>query len=393
MNGTARARDAVQGAVERYAADVRGHLGDLTPDQVDDLTDGLEVDLADALADDGPGAAVPGSGDVTERFGPAQAYALELRVAAGLPAATAGRREQEWPEAVQRVAGAVVAAWRRVGAAVRRQPWAAPVGRALVELQPVWWLVRAWVVYQVVMWLNIEMSRGYGFVLNPERDGLPSSGANLVLLAVLALVSVQWGRGRWGAAQLRHLSVTASVVALVLTVPALWMTYEGRFYGAEPGAVQYIEVPGATVQPDDGVWVDGMQVSNLFVYDADGDPLSQVQIYDDRGRPVRATADEGFGSWSLPGVADPWTFVPSEDDSGRQRWNVYPLRGAPTSEFGFSGDGSRPVRPDDVGTPPLPFAKAPALVVAPPADADATRDGSPGPGVADSAETAAPPAP
>lgn len=391
MNGTAGARDAVREGVERYAAEVRRHLGDLAPDQVDDLTDGLEADLADALADEVPGAPGSGSGDLVERFGPASAYALELRVAAGLPAGPAGSRE-EWPAAVQRAAGTVVAGARRVGAVVRRQPWARPLGRLLAELQPVWWLVRAWVVYQVVMWLNIELTGGYGFLLRPERAGLPGSGTNLVVLAALVLVSVQWGRGRWGAAQLRHLSRTATVVALVLTVPALWMTYESRFYGSEPGAVQYIEVPGATVLPDDGVWVDGMQVSNLFVYDADGDPLQDVQVYDDRGRPVRATADEGFGSWSLPGVAEPWTFVPSEDDQGRQRWNVYPLQGAPTSEFGFAGDGSEPVRPDDVGTPPLPFAKAPALVGSA-SDGSSTEDHSPSQGADGTASTPTAPAP
>jgi hypothetical protein len=377
VNGTARAQDGVREAVERYAADVRRHLGDLAPDQVDDLTDGLEADLADALADEAPAAPGSGSGDLVQRFGPAPAYALELRVAAGLPAVAAGRRQQEWPAAVQRTTGAVVAAARRAGAAVRRQPWAPPLGRLLVELQPVWWLVRAWVAYQVVMWLNIEMTGGYGFVLLPERDGLPGSGTNLVVLAALALVSVQWGRGRWGAAQLRHLSATASVLAVVLTVPVVWMTYEARSYGIEPGAVQYVEVPGATVQPQDGVWVDGMQVSNLFVYDADGNPVDQVQVYDDRGRPVRATTDEGTGAWSLPGVAEPWTFVPAEDDQGRQRWNVYPLQGAPSSQFGFLGDGSDPVRPDDVGTPPLPFAKAPALVDAATGE-PATQDQGPG---------------
>ena len=93
--------------VSAYAAAVRSHLADLSPEQVDDLTDGLEADLAEALEDrEGPvvtgeipigraavdagipsppdGAAGSAVIDLTRRFGPAAAYAAELRAAAGL---------------------------------------------------------------------------------------------------------------------------------------------------------------------------------------------------------------------------------------------------------------------------------------------------------------------
>jgi hypothetical protein len=366
----------VRETVERYAADVRRHLGDLAPDQVDDLTDGLEADLADALQD-GPRA--PGDDgsavDLTVRFGDAHGYARELRAAAGLPDEGVVHA-RPWPDRLGRIGRAIASVARRVSSALRLQPWWEPVARVATDLRPLWWVARAWITYQALMWLSTETSWLVRW-LWPERDGIPSRGVHRVLLLVLVVVSVQWGRGRWGAAQLPRLSRVVSIGALVLLLPVAVFTYESRYYGAAPGSVQYIEVPGATVQPDDGVWVDGMQVSNLFVYDADGNPLRDVQVYDDRGRPVRATGDEGYGTWSLPGVAEPWTFVPSEDDQGRQRWNVYPLQGAPSSEFGFLGDGSDPVRPDAIGTPPLPFAKAPALVGVG-AGEPATEDQSPG---------------
>ena len=38
--------------VRRYAAAVRAALADLGPETVDDLTDGLEANLVDALADE-----------------------------------------------------------------------------------------------------------------------------------------------------------------------------------------------------------------------------------------------------------------------------------------------------------------------------------------------------
>lgn len=385
MNGT-RAQDEIREVVARYAAEVRRHLGDLPPDQVDDLTDGLEADLADALAD-GPQPAADEAGgtvDVGVRFGAPEAYAHELRVAAGLPDGSVAPGKP-WPDRVQRLRAAA----GRTGATVRRQPWAEPVVRAATELRPLWWVARAWIGYQAIMWLAVEL----GWLvrqIRPERDGVPSRGLHWILLLGLVVVSVQWGRGRWGAAQLPRLSRAATVVALVLVVPVAWFTHESQFYGAEVSDVRYVEVPAADSRPKDGVWVDGMQVSNLFVYDADGDPLTDVQVYDDRGRPVRTTTDNGWSAWSLPGVEDPWAFVPAADEDGRSRWNVYPLRGAPYEDF----DWSNPTGTTDTAelldeaprTPPMPFAKAPAVV-------GATQDSGPGEVASPAPSTAPTPAP
>ncbi len=121
-----------------------------------------------------------------------------------------------------------------------------------------------------------------------------------------------------------------------------------------------------------------MQVSDLFVYDADGEPLSGVQIYDDRGRPVQ-TVGTSMGdlqpySLALPGVPEAWTFYPSEDSDGRARWNVYLLSGAPDSAVDFAGQGVGGILPlkegEELRQPPTPFAKAPAVALL-------TRDESP----------------
>jgi hypothetical protein len=390
VNGTARAREAVREAADRYAADVRRHLGDLPADQVDDLTDGLEADLADALSD---GPDVPGGGDsvvdLTVRFGDAHGYARELRAAAGLPDER-GTRARPWPDRLGRAGAVLASAGRRISAAVRRQPWAEPVARAAQDLRPLWWVARGWIGFQACMWLASETS-WLSWRVRPVRGGVPDTMLHGLLLLVLVAVSVQWGRGRWGAAQLPRLSRVLTVVALVLLLPAAVFTYESRWYGTAASDVRYVELPAEVIQPEDGVWVDGIQVSNLFVYDADGDPLSGVQVYDDRGRAVRAATDDGQGSWSMPGVDEPWTFVPSRDEDGRQRWNVYPLQGAPTSEFGFAGDGSDPVLDEDPRTPPRPFAQAPALVAAP--TAAETEDERPSESTSDGPTDGATPAP
>ena len=46
---------AFSGHVHAYAQQVRAHLADLRPEQVEELTDGLEADLAEAVVD-APGA-------------------------------------------------------------------------------------------------------------------------------------------------------------------------------------------------------------------------------------------------------------------------------------------------------------------------------------------------
>ena len=107
------------------------------------------------------------------------------------------------------------------------------------------------------------------------------------------------------------------------------------------------------------------------------DPLGRtdVQVYDDRGRPVRTTYDEGHGLYWFPEAAEPWSFVSRTDADGRARWNVYPLRGAPTSQFTYADDGVQvlPVG-TNASTPPWPFAKAPALDA--PADAAIGAEGA-----------------
>lgn len=368
MNGT-RAQTGVREAVGRYAAEVRRELGDLPPDQVDDLTDGLEADLADALAD-GPQPVADDAAtvDLAVRFGTPGAYAEELRAAAGLPVGSP-HPAKPWPERVQRMRAAA----GRATAVVRRQPWVEPVVRAASELRPLWWLARAWIGYQALMWLVIQWD-ALLWQIRPERDGVPGNLVQWAILLGLVVVSVQWGRGRWGAGQLTRLSRGVTVVALVLLVPVVWFTYESRFYGPEVSDVRYVEVPVGPAQPEAGVWVDGMQVSNLFVYDAAGKPLAGVQVFDDRGRPVRTTTDDGWSSWSLPGVEEPWAFVAATDEDGRRRWNVYPLQGAPYEDFDWSNPtGTRDTSElleGEPRTPPLPFAQAPAVV-------GADRDGSP----------------
>lgn len=342
---------AVTSDVAQYAAAVRQHLAGLTAEQVEDLTDDLELDLQDARDDE---RRVGHGRTLADLLGTPESYATELRTAAGLdaPAAPRARRPVRdaltWPVRRGRELG------HRVLATLRQHAWWAPVESFAVSLRPVWWVARAWVVYVLVVALVIG---GYQWV--------PRTAVTWLLLGAAVVASVQWGRGAWTATRrTRWMPVVANAVAVVAVLPVVATlqsdVQSNRWYAGVAGtSVEYRD------QVVDGVVVDGVQVSNLFVYDAEGNPLTDVQIFDDRGRPVRTTFDEGWEPWTLPGVDEPWQFVGATAEDGRTRWNVYPLRGGPSSQFAYDDADGRMVL--SVGAradlPPLPFAKAPAVDV------------------------------
>ena len=366
--------------VSAYAAAVRAHLGDLSPEQVDDLTDGLEADLAEALEDprgpvatgeallgrpaaDAPVAAAAASViDLTRRFGPAAEYAAELRAAAGL----APRRVVALPRR-RPVRDGATGAVRHLRARVERalEPLrASPAWDGLVwlaaTLRPLWWAVRGWVWYVLAIGLlNVVLEA------LPGNRWVPRSDGAWLLFVALVLLSISAGRGI-GTSR-RAASRTFAVLNVLAVLAAPWATtsfhreVEARLQAG--GYPVYIDNPVyMAAPPEDGVRVDGQLVSNLFVYDAEGNPLSDVQIFDDRGRPVRTTYDEGMADWALPGVQEPWAFAPVTDVDGRVRWNVYPLAGAPASRWVFGEEGGRQLEAGSTTrTPPRPFAKAPAV--------------------------------
>lgn len=344
--------------VAGYAAAVRRALVGLGPEQIEDLTDGLEADLAEALADE---EHVRHGGDLVDLFGTPEAYAAELGAAAGLePAPPAPAERHLIPEAVRHPVRALTAFGARRLAGLRARAWWPPVEDFLMALRPVWWVARAWVVFQLTVNLG-----------GVRPDWLPANALELVWFLMLVVVSVHWGRGRWELPpRWRRLPRLVSWVAAIALLPVtVWL------HGSA-GVEVYYGSPQTVYEPTamDGVVVDGMQVSNLFVYDAEGNPLEGVQIFDDRGRPVRTTYDEGWDQWMMPGDEMPWQFVGTPDQDGRIRWNVYPLLGAHADEFTFDPSTGLPVLVDgaEAQVPPRPFAKAPALV------APDASDGAPG---------------
>jgi hypothetical protein len=253
--------------VERFVAAVRLHFTDLDPEEREELLGGLEADISDLVAERGPGA-----------LGDPDAYATELRAAAGLPPAAAphrrpgplGIRVEAWLDGAR-------ARWDAVATGLPGDPW-----ELVRSLRPVWWVARAWVALQAVDLLF--GSGSYNLGLSPVPSLL---GWGLPLLVVAIIGSVQMGRGRcWPARPGR--GVAARVLLLVLNTCALALvpvTMTSVLTPAKVAAWGMDDLPAA--EPSDRpavITYQGRQVCALRVVDKDGRRVEGLRVLDATSR-------------------------------------------------------------------------------------------------------------
>lgn len=350
MNVTASLTNAQR--AEAFAAEVRSHLGDLPADELDDLLDGLGADLAERLND----------GD---ELGDAAGYAEELRQAAGLPP-----RDPNGPPRV-------TLSDRFASARERSAHWFAetPARRGLrdfaVSLRPLWWVLRA----VIVAWVALN-------ILNhPLVNGLPVSPLSILFTLGLIVVSVQWGRGRWlPFPWLRVIRTVANIAAIVLLLPFLWSNWAN----ATTPNIDYIYEEANT----QGIVSNGDQVTNIFAYDCEGNPLPAVRLYDQQGNPLSTLGPDSLEppeTWNEEGfLTERHGFNPLAKDA--EAWNVFPLSAAHLSEeTGEEGTMGPAIPPRDY-FPPLARDCA-AAAEANTADANTAETNAEG---ADSSDTESP---
>lgn len=328
--------DTLTPDIRSFAAAVRVELADLPADDVDDLLDGLEADLAEQAADSGDAFVLPD----------AVAYAAELRSAAGLPDRPVGDAPRvPLRERLERLR-LLAAARIRTNAA---GAWTLDL---LVALRPVWWLIRGFALYVLlasVVTIGLTGSAVY----------LDTPLAWIALFAT-TLLSIQWGRGAWvGAAPLRALrsivTVLTAVTAVILVIAA--PTVVPRLFAASSAMsdVGYVD----TTQP--GLALDGVRIRNIYPYDAEGKPLTGVQLFDQDGRELTTVGQAGaIETWEwdqyFAGGGGPVP-APAAGTSARPTWNVFPLlESAADDEWG------QPV-PDSATPPALPFPTAPSVLL------------------------------
>jgi hypothetical protein len=286
MNGTSTTTTALPGSeVAAFASAVRAALADLPPEELDELTDGLEADLAERAADAG------------ENLGDPVAYAEELRAAAGYPPRSARSHLGDALPNLRTLPQELHRRWQ--GLVARHSLIAGTVG-FFVSLRPVWWVFRGAAAYALLAtFLGIN---GYQWWL---------IGAGLVVL------SVESGRGRMrDRTVVRWLSRAVSAIVIVAAPFML-----GWALNAWNNAM-YPAYSSEEVWYPQSLNVGGMQIDNIYAYDAAGDPIEQVQLFDQDGNPLNLTTDTGAEFW---GTQDGAMVVPSGDVPGRAGWNVYPL--------------------------------------------------------------------
>jgi hypothetical protein len=329
----------VEEDVRAYVLAVRAWLGDLPADEVEDLTAGMEADLAERAAESG--------GPLGGLLGQPEAYAAELRAAAGLPP----RVEVVVPDAVP------TEPWtdrlvRDAHDLLARHPW-------LRELRPTWWLARGavagWVLAAVL---------GTGRTLL-----LPLVGAALSMWLGLVLRRREpLGRGASAA-----LGV-GNTLAVVLLLPMLSSYTSGSPGFSDEAAMQ---VPGYPSQ----VVANGEPVQNLYAYDAAGNRLDGVRVFDQSGRALVVGLDP------LLDGSNPDLPIRSEDGMPDVAADVFPLAWPGHDTWQGSGLG---------WTPPLtlpPVAGATATIPAPTSPAGASPSPSPSTSGSPSGSPSAAPSP
>jgi hypothetical protein len=310
-----------------FAQGVRAALADLPADEVDDLTEGLEADLAEAYAE-----------DLQRELPDPAAYAAELRLAAGLPV-----RSKVKQGLLSGLGDGLRDTKRDIGIAIRRNPALAGIADFLVTLRPAWWIVRAWVAYEAFA------------LLGGSRDAfVPTEFFLWLVLAAFVVISVQWGRGHWRFRGLGPIVIFGNVVAALLLIPMISAADSS-------GADVYYGNEGYGPPPA-GTSIDGEQVSNIFAFDAKGNPLKGVQLFDQRGRPLNV-GDDTRGPECDAACEFDIVRLPSVLDNGRVAWNVFPLTEAREEQTTYDEQANfYLLNTGEKGTAPTsPFLKVPAV--------------------------------
>lgn len=320
--------------IVRFAEGVRAALSDLPSDEVDDLTEGLEADLAESLAE-----------DLRRTLPDPVDYAAELRLAAGLPAAATRASRGSFGGMTE----SIRAVRREMTDVVGRNPALESGLEFLVSLRPAWWIVRAWLATWLIA-AFFGMEHSYGF------DGL-----FWIVMVAFAVISVQWGRGRGSFAGLRAIIITGNVIAVLALVAVLNAiqsygdsgagAYDAGFADGSSSSSTDGSVPAGEGQ---GLSMDGQPIENIYAYDAAGNKLTGVQLFDVDGKPLTP-----YRNVDETQVLQ----YPATLDTGVKVYNVYPL-----TVTRMTGDSNGEMVPDPNPDPDKakayadgPFLKVPAV--------------------------------
>jgi hypothetical protein len=251
--------------IRAYADAVRRALADLPVKTRDELLEDLPDHLAEVAAE--------GEGTLADRLGSPEAYAAEVRRAAGVRApGPTGRSVDDRLIAVWEDArGRLRIADRRLGPAIGYQS----LSDYLRLLRPAWWVLRG---YLVAMFITV-VTTGADFGLLPRLGG--STLAAFLMLGVFVPASIWFGRRE------HRLDRGPRVVVGLATALLALFGVVGLFNLRSSGS----GADGEVYQPSYGNPLDSVQ--DIFVYDEQGNPLTKVRLFDQDGQPIRI----GYPGW------------------------------------------------------------------------------------------------
>ncbi|WP_405092444.1 hypothetical protein OG767_05580 [Micromonospora sp. NBC_01392] len=263
-----------------YVDRVRAALADLPPTLRDELTEDLPEHLAEVAAE--------GDGTLVDRLGAPEAYALELRTAAGAEPGGRSARLRRLASARDRAATQLRLLDRQLGPLLGHTR----VADFLRSLRPAWWLVRGYLAALLIG----EMTRSGRAGLLPRLDDSLLGG--LLLLTGAVLASLWLGRrsgGFTGWPRRLHLVGTAVLVVFSFAVLA-----DVERNAGEDGYTSYQEV--AVDRRYD-------RIEDVFVYDQQGRLIRDAQLFDQNGVPIRLgwpTCLDASGAVPAPRNAYPY---------------------------------------------------------------------------------------
>lgn len=243
--------------INAFAEAVRAELADLTKREIQELTDGLEADLAEKFAEEGADFST----------GSAAEYAAELREAAGVTAKPAKRKAFSSTDLMQNIQD-----W------FRKTKFGTAILDFGISVRPVWWVLRAFVAWFIFSVLFYDLNGG------------------AIFLPVLIFLSIQWGRKKWFTGRFfTSLLLPLNVLALVLLLPTqqMLLVKVNNYANAE---LLLSSMPGS-----DGLRYNGEVVSELKAFDADGKQISEATFKDQSGREIE-TGELGANYYLVPDI-------------------------------------------------------------------------------------------
>ncbi|SBT54640.1 HAAS signaling domain-containing protein [Micromonospora narathiwatensis] len=324
-----------------YVDRVRAALADLPPAVRDELTEDLPEHLAEVAAE--------ADGTLVDRLGTPEAYAAELRAAAGADGER-GRSslDRRYSALRKRLAALLLGLDTRLGPLLGY----ASASEFLRPLRPAWWLVRGWLAALLISALLGEPSG-----LLPRLSGNVLAG--LFLLAGTVLASVWLGHRSGGLRGWPRRLLRVGTAALLLFAVAALLNVDQHASSDEFRSYHEVSV---------GNPYDSIQ--DVFVYDEHGRLVPNARLFDQNGVPIRLgypTCDDP--RWQAAPPRNVYPYCPEQapfalpmpsESAPPAPTDSPPAESAPTDSASPTPtpSGSAPATPTD-SAPAAPTASAP----------------------------------